>query len=254
MKKILSVSLVITSMFLSANAYAERYIGVQLGWSMPENFTKTKGDENLGYSTSTPDVQYGSQVSNAELEDSVYFGIKVGKYFENRSNLGIEGEFAYTQPDFKRQNIYLTHQNYSNYPGLGGGDTFFEDQLPASADLYTIGINALYRFQTEANKIRPYIGAGPALYLWHIKGTGNSCRVNGNAASECSAPDVNEKAVGLGLVAKLGASHDINEKVVLDLEYKYNWNRQGFDQFRSLSKIDTTYQAHNLLLSLSYKF
>ena len=254
MKKILSNILFTSILLFSANSYAENYIALQLGISMPENFTDTTGDEDLGYSTSTPDVQRGSTVSNAELENSPYIGFKIGRYFESKDNFGIEGEFAYTQPDFKRQNIYLTHENYSNYPGLGGGDTFFEDQLPADADLYTIGVNALYRFKLNQNKFTPYIGAGPALYIWHIKGTGNSCRVNGNAALECSAPAVDEKEIGLGIVAKTGASYAINEKISLDFEYKYNWNRQKFDKFRSLSNIETTYQAHNLLIGIAYKF
>lgn len=252
MKKLISGLLFAIIITFSNNSHAEKYIALQLGISMPENLTNTTGDETLGYSTPTPNVQYGTDVSNTDLRNSPYIGLKVGKYFENKSNFGIEAEFAYTKPDFKNQDVYLTNKNFSD-EGFEG-DTFFENQLKASAKLYTLGINGLYRFETKQNVIRPYIGAGPALYIWHITGSGNSCRVGGDISSECNAPGINERALGLGFVAKTGISYDINDKLSLDFEYKYNWNRQKFSHFRSLSNIKTTYQAHNLIAGIAYKF
>ncbi len=234
----------------AATTHAETYVGVSAGAGLGQRLKNGKGDENINYPNKpgAGELFPGTDLSKLYLQDSPTVGLKFGHWFDQVPYVGLELETFYNRPNFKRQNVTLSH------PDLG---TFTQDQLAADIDQYVFTINALYRYQGLKSKLRvtPYIGAGPALYLWNIRGTGLSGIEAGQPIETgVQGPAINETSVTVGANLKMGVEYALTEKWGLGIEYRFNWSPFHVDNFRSISNGSGNYHGHAMALTLNRYF
>jgi len=245
-------------------AHAEDYLGVFGGYSFGQNISNIKGNENLNYPSAPdgsspitsliPDAKY----SSLKLGSSGNIGIKYGHYFDQLPAFGLESEFSYSKPNFKRQNVTITSNGLRSFTGAAlstttGPAQITEDQQPANADLYVLDFNGLYRYQGWKS-FTPYIGAGPAVYFWQIKGTGLSGIIPEFGATGVDGPEVNQHPITWGADFKLGGEYNLPQNYGLGLEYRYNWSAFKVDSFRSVSDGSGDYQGQALDVTLTKHF
>lgn len=244
------------AVFAVSAAQAEPYVGISAGASFGNNISNIKGKENLNY----PDAPDNTDPTSSLLQNATYsvlhlktsgtVGVKGGYYFEGLP-FGVETEFTYSKPDFKEQNVTISH------PGIaavtGGAANFTEDQQPAHADLYALALNGMYRYKGW-HGFTPYIGGGPVLYLWQIHGTGFSGIIPALGQTGTAGPNVNQDRLMWGADAKLGAEYSITPLWGIGLEYRYNWSAFKVSGFRSVSDGQGDYQGQAFGVTLTRHF
>ena len=267
MKKLLNSLFILPLITVSGLVNAEPYVSASLGWGFDQKLKSITGDENLNYpgpinrldGSFFPNTKY----SNIKLKDVLQGGVKAGYFFEFASNLGVELEANYFQPNMKAQNVTITGNNY--IPGVGfvgigeavaadigtqpqcpdvlphatcyvsprNSNAITEHQLSAKVKVLQFNLNALYRYQ-ELENLTPYIGGGPSINIIRITGTGESGHfidpvdVTGyEVVPAASAPRVHDTSVNLGLNFKVGAEYKLDQDWGLGAEYHYNWIQIG---------------------------
>ena len=248
--------LVLLAIFVTTTAQAEPYLGLSVGASFNNNISNIDGKENLNY----PDAPDNTDPTTSLLNDAKYsilhlktsgtVGVKGGYYFDN-SPFGVEGEFTYSQPDFKAQNVTITHPGIASV--TGGADNFTEDQQPAHTNLYVLALNGLYRYKGLGDFV-PYIGGGPAVYVWQIHGTGLSGIIPALGQTGTPGPTVSETPVTWGANFKLGMEYKITQDWGVGLEYRYNWSAFNISEFRSVSDGAGDYQGQAVGFSITRHF
>ena len=253
--KIISVCTILIPLATTV-AHAEAYIGIEGGYNFQNNISGIKGNENLNYPDAadntdpTTSLLHGAKYTNLSLKNSGKIGVKAGYYF-NDSPFGVEGEFDYSKPDFKRQNVTITHSGIAAV--TGGADFFTEDQQPAKTNLYTFALNGIYRYK-GFQTFTPYIGAGPALYVWDIHGTGLSGIIPSLGETGVYGKNVNEHPITWGTSAKVGLEYSIAPQWALGAEYHYNWSAFKVDNFRSVSDGTGDYTGQSALVTIVRHF
>ena len=151
MRKSRSVSaflfaIVMVVMFLLPSlASAESYLGGQLGFTIPEDFSSVFGTG----------VRAGAgRSNNFDMNNSFTYGVKAGHYFDRYNWLGVEADFYTTTPHINGQVAQFTG-------GLAG--------VPgALTRVSTVAFSLMGRYPGE--KFQPYAGIG--LGLNFAKATG----------------------------------------------------------------------------------
>jgi opacity protein-like surface antigen len=130
-----------------------------------------------------------------------------------------------------------------------------EDQLYARTNLFIFSANTMYRYQ-RFKDITPFIGAGPALFIMNIKGTGYSGIIVDplGFGVPVSAPRVNQTSVNIGLNLKAGVEYALTKDIGLGLEYHYNWAPIKVDNFRSISDAKGNFNSHTVGMFLAKHF
>ncbi len=252
---VLAVVLV-ASMAAIPNASAEPYVGGSIGIGFGQKVTGVRGDENTNYPdpptldpTDAPLLK-NAKISDLKLANTPVVSIKAGYFFGQLPAFGIEGELSYLRPNFKRQDVTLSHPGFDPLIGMG---SITEDQLAVRADLFVLALNAIYRYQGFKD-FTPYIGGGPALYLWRIHGTGFSGIVPSLGMPGTPGPRIHESSLDFGFDLKAGVEYKLTAEWALGLEYRFQWSRVNFDNFRSLSNASGNYQGHVLALTVVRHF
>ena len=141
--------------------------------------------------------------------------VRLGYFFEQLPNFGVEFGVTYSHPTIKRQFVKLTHPGFNDpVNGLGlGQDNFTEDQLSATTKLLVYSVNGLYRYQ-GFEKFTPYIAGGPAIYSFKVSGTGYSGIVTDPAAIAdpigVDGPSVHATSSKLGWNLRAGSEYKID--------------------------------------------
>jgi hypothetical protein len=249
MFKAMGVSAVLLTATITG-VQAEDFLGVYGGWQFGPRATNTEAFENFYYpSQPNPDlvdqddrdIYFPVTVDDPiVLEDNFTFGIRFGRYFQDGPGFGVEIDKQFSNPDFPQQDV-----SFSWTDGPGGSGTRAEDQLPAGLAMFNLGINGLYR-AGQPGEVRPYFGAGPAIFLLHVTGTGDSCKLAGTTDPYCPGPDMDYSGFGYGANAKAGFEAPISDNASVFAEYKFTIGRLMVDQFRSLDEIETTFTAHSI--------
>jgi opacity protein-like surface antigen len=246
------------SIFSNTDALkAEPYIAGGIGYSFSQKIDGLKGNENTNY-PDAPDpasgapLLPGSKITPLKLETSPSVNIKAGYYLEKYPALGLEGELAYSRPNFKRQNVTLTHDGYNALLGQG---YVTEDQLYSRSNLFVLSANAMYRYQGFKD-ITPFVGAGPALFILNIRGTGYSGIIVDPATpgSGNDGPRINQTSVNLGLNLKAGVEYALTKDIGLGIEYHYNWAPIKVDNFRSISDAKGNLSTHTVGIFIAKHF
>lgn len=239
-------------------AYAESYVGVFAGVGFGQTITHGKGNENTNYpdppdGASPPDngsLFPGSHITRLDLQNSPMAGAKIGHWFDKLPFIGVEAEAWYNQPNFRRQQVTLSNPGFV---GALGAPSFTEDQLRAHAEQVVLALNGMYRYQGWS-RLTPYIGGGPALYFWHIHGTGYSGIIPAFGSPGVNGPDVKQNPVTLGTEFKAGVEYAITPQWDVGLEYRLNWSAMKIDKFRSVSSASADYWGHSGALTLTRHF
>lgn len=238
--------------FHCAPVVAENFVGIYGGYQFGAQGTDLKAQEDLNYTGSTPH-RHPATGSDLSLEDSPTVGLRIGRYFESIRGLGLEGEFQYSQPNFKNQNVTVTLTDGTK---IGGYSAFTENQLPADFYMLMGGLNLLYRYD-GFERFKPYVGAGPAIFGLGLHGSGNSCNIVAPAPlvrGFCDGGEMVSDGIGVGLNAKAGFEIPISSWISIDAEYKFSYGSMDVNWFRSFSSITVDYEAHNVTTGLRLKF
>ena len=112
----------------TSQAYAESYVGGQLGLTFPGNglsdgeLTSTSAPFN-GPPSGTITFPGGTTVSDQSLKNSLLLGAKIGHYLSRARWFGLEAEIFYTTPHIKQQDIKLSGTPITFTPSGGGPST-----------------------------------------------------------------------------------------------------------------------------------
>ena len=285
MKKLLNTLLVFTFTAPLGLAFAEPYVSASLGWGFDQKLKSITGDENLNYPgpvQNGPLLYSDAKYSNIKLKDALQAGIKAGYFFEFASNLGVEVEASYFQPNMRGQDVSISATNYaggigdivaSGIQGSAGcplvpvaaicgtsprnANSITERQLPARVKALQINLNAIYRYQ-ELKDFIPYIGGGPSINIIRITGTGESGNFidpvdpyGSQIVSAADAPRVHDTSVNVGLNFKVGAEYKLDQDWGIGAEYHYNWIPVDVSKFRSANNLsaDLEMQSVNFVLT-----
>lgn len=200
--KVLTLS---AMLFLPALATAENYVAVGAGLNLPSMDTTDSG--------------------NLELGKNLFFGGKIGHYFNDRGYnwFGLEVDMYRSAPGIKQQTLPT-----STNPALSG-------RIPG-ADLlvHSLAFNALVRVTGYQYKVEPYAGMGIGLNVGNIS--------SGNFRPEASfAPSFNVLA---------GVRYYVTDKIAPFVEYKYN-----FAQFTwTRSHVTADYRANLFMFGVAFHF
>src|SRR5438093_6374949 len=81
---------------LPSMASAESYLGAQLGFTIPEDFSSVFAAGG------------GARSNNFDMSNSFTYGVKAGHYFEHYKWLGVEADFYSTNPHIDGQVAQFT--------------------------------------------------------------------------------------------------------------------------------------------------
>jgi opacity protein-like surface antigen len=145
---LLSLSLISASL----TAQAEMYVGGQVGWSFPNDFTNVEGTKNLT----------GIGLSDLKLQNNLIYGAKLGYFFESLKWFGVETEVFNATPHQKQQTTTVTAPGVSVPVDVEG----------SLIRVTTWAFNAVLRYPGE--QFQPYIGAGVGVFFAHTDGASDT--------------------------------------------------------------------------------
>ncbi|MEP7153025.1 MAG: outer membrane beta-barrel protein [Nitrospira sp.] len=229
----------VTAVLWQGLAQAETYIGGMLGVAVPLPGTVT-GDENLNYPNPPgPGQLFRGASTRIGMAASVAYGGKLGHYFGAWPWLGLEAELLTATPHVMAGTIAIDTKSQT----VG---TFREAQSGVHLRMTTGAVSVLVRY--PGLHWQPYAGVGPAVFWGHASGTGLSCD------HRCQGPEVETSSVTLGWTSQLGLRYLVTPQVGVFGEWKYQSTTAHFDQVRSLSHLDVSYQTHLVVVGVSYHF
>lgn len=231
-------------------AYAESYVAGQLGATFPldglsdGDLTTTSALVQAG----TVNFPSGSTVSDQSLKTSFMFGGKIGHYFSRARWFGLEAEIFYSTPDIKQQDITLRSGTpFTLTPSGGGpniplGNEFTAVGFPgADFSVLTIApLNLMFRY--PGNRLQPYIGIGPGIFMARIKD------------SAITQGDNSQSSTKLGVNTLIGVRYFLTRHVSAFAEGKYNYVRFDFEENPNFFGFNATYTPINVAFGVSYHF
>lgn len=239
MSRYLITLLVLVACLGLVRAHAETYVGGMLGIAVPLPGSVT-GDENLNYPNSPgPGQLFRGASTQIGMKESLAYGVKLGHYFDQWPWLGVEAELLTATPHVMAGTIAIDTKSQS----VG---TFREAQSGVHLRMTTGAVSLVIRY--PGVHWQPYAGIGPAVFWARANGTGLSCD------HRCQGPEVNTTSVTPGWTTQLGLRYLLTPHFGLFGEWKYQSTTAQFDQVRSLSNLDVSYQAHLFMAGLSYHF
>jgi opacity protein-like surface antigen len=232
-------------------AYAESYVAGQLGATFPIDGL-SNGDlttTSVPFPTGTFNIPSGTTVSDQSLKTSFMFGGKIGHYFSRARWFGLEAEIFYSTPDVKRQDITFRSSAPSTFTPSGGGPvtTFPPGELTLGVvpgvDFHVLTIAPLnLMFRYPGNRLQPYIGIGPGIFIANIKDPAITQGENSQSSTK------------LGLNALIGARYFITRHISAFAEGKYNYVRFNFEENPNFFGFNATYSPINVAFGISYHF
>lgn len=220
-------------------AQAETYLGGMLGVAVPLPGTVT-GDENLNYPNPPgPGQLFRGASTQIGMKESLAYGVKAGHYFDRWPWLGIEAELLTATPHVMAGTIAIDTKSQT----VG---TFREAQSGVHLRMTTGALSILVRYPGQ--QWQPYAGIGPAVFWGHASGTGLSCD------HRCQGPEVDTTSMTLGWTSQLGLRYLVTPQIGLFGEWKYQSTTAHFDQVRSLSHLEVSYETHIVMVGVSYHF
>ena len=215
-------------------AYAETYVGGQLGLTFPGSGLKN-GDlttTSVPINGVTVNIPSGTTVDDQSLKNSLLLGAKIGHYFSRARWFGLEAEMFYTTPHIKQQEI--TFRN--------GTNVFTSAEVPG-VNFHVLTIAPLnFVFRYPGNRLQPYIGVGPGIFIARLKDP------------SVTQGDNSQSSTKLGLNSFIGARYYLTRHVSAFAEGKYNYVRFNFSDNPNFFGFDATYTPISVALGVSYHF
>jgi len=246
----------LTSISFSFATSAENYVGIQVGGRFANKISNVRGD--VTNVTLFPPVTLvpvslgnftGTDSSDMKLDETISFGAKIGHYFDKMPFIGIEGDINFSKPDLYPQNLTLTN---SAFPATIPPQ--YERRIKVN-DLQG-GVSLMLRYPAF-KRVMPYVGIGPQVHWFNLRGTGVTENPLGTlfpaqpATLQLNA--VNQDKIAVGLQAKTGVRVALTKHLAVDAEYKFNYSPVRF-QARNLDNISGSYTSHEIGAALVYRF
>lgn len=214
---------------IAPDVRAELYLGGQVGFSRPNDFSKVEFKGPLAQ---------GLTSTNLDLQNSLLYGAKLGYFFPGRVNwLGLETEAFHTMPNAKQQRASFTGGSIQCTPAQCTGDLG-----GAQLRIITWALNLMLRY--PGTTFQPYIGGGPALFF-------AKASQGGNTSSDTH----------VGLNALAGIRLFVTRNFALFAEGKYSRVKLEFDNAVDLSSlglgtagITGTYSAYAAVAGITFHF
>ena len=247
------LTLLVPIVLCAPQAYAETYVGGQLGLTFPGNglssgdVTTTSAPFNSGGVFGTINAPSGTTISDQSLKTSLLLGAKIGHYFSRAQWVGLEAEMFYTTPHIKQQNVTLRSGTQFTFTPSGGGPTIpigneSTTEVPG-ANFHVLTIAPLnFVFRYPGNRLQPYIGVGPGIFIARLKDP------------SVTQGDNSQSSTKLGLNSFVGARYYLTRHVSAFAEGKYNYVRFNFSENPNFFGFDATYAPISGALGVSYHF
>ena len=254
------------AVFHATPALAEAYVGGNIGGSFAQRLSNINGNENVNY-PDPPQSTYpftngnggsalfpNTHFTRINLQGTVFGGPRVGYFFKRfRGLLGVEFENNYSGPSFPRQNVTLSNAGFADsINGLGlGQNNLTEQQSFARGRLFTFAWNGILRYKRadKPNKLVPYVGFGPALYVLNVSGTGHSgVTLQPSSIADpfgVDGPHLSQTNCHVGLNFKVGVLYPITKRWSAGAEYHYNWSPIHIGHFRSASELKAGFRSNS---------
>ncbi len=244
------LALLVPIVLFAPHAYAESYVAGQFGATFPGNGL-SNGDvttTSAPFPTGTFNIPSGTTVSDQSLKTSFMFGGKIGHYFSRARWFGLEAEVFYSTPHIKQQDItFRSDTPFTFTPSGGGPSTSLGTEAPfvgvpgANFHVLTIApFNLMFRY--PGNRLQPYIGIGPGIFIAHIKDP------------SVTQGDNSQSSTKLGLNTLIGVRYFLTRHVSAFAEGKYNYVRFNFEENPNFFGFNATYTPINVVFGVSYHF
>jgi opacity protein-like surface antigen len=242
------------NMLVTPTAQAESYVAGQFGATFPGNglsngdLTSTSAPYQNGATSGTVNFPSGSTVDDQSLKTSFMLGGKIGHYFSKARWLGLEAEIFYSTPHIKQQDItFRSGTPFTFTPSGGGPNTSLGNELTAvgipGANFHVLTIapfNLMFRY--PGNRLQPYIGIGPGIFIARIKDP------------SITQGDNSQSSTKLGLNTLIGVRYFLTRHVSAFAEGKYNYVRFDFAENPNFFGFNATYTPINVAFGVSYHF
>jgi opacity protein-like surface antigen len=201
------LGLVISVSVSVRSAYAETYIGGQVGTGIANmKFTEVQ----------LTDFSPPGSMSDRSLASSGLAGVKLGYYFPRAKWFGVETEAYYMTPHIKQQTTTISVQQGAVLRGVGpipGGTTSGVLSGDYFRVLTWVPVNAMFRYYKT--RLQPYFGIGPAVFV-------------GSVSSSNPQFPSSQTSTRIGLNVKGGAEYYFTRRVTAFAELKWNYVKFDF--------------------------
>jgi opacity protein-like surface antigen len=237
------------NMLVTPTAQAESYVAGQFGATFPGNglFDGDLTSTSALVQTGTVNFPSGTTVSDQSLKTSFMLGGKIGHYFSRARWLGLEAEIFYSTPHIKQQDITLRSGTPFTFTPSGGGSSIplgneSTTEVPgANFHVLTIApLNLMFRY--PGNRLQPYIGIGPGIFIASIKDPA------------ITQGDNSQSSTKLGVNTLIGVRYFLTRHVSAFAEGKYNYVRFNFEENPNFFGFNATYSPINVAFGVSYHF
>ena len=213
-----------------APVLAETYIAGQVGYTMAEDTARGRINDPTYAGLPT-----GTSVSTVDLNNSLMYGMKIGRYFDSLPWLGLELEGFITTPHRPQQRLTL---------GVPGTGNISVDEPGATNRIVVVSPNIVLRYQAGA--FEPDIAAGPGVFFLHQKELGTTP----------GALTYSQSNTGYGLNTQVGLRYRLTEHVALFGEWKFNYARVDLSgqADAGLYGINTLVTLHHFVFGVGYHF
>ncbi|MEP6891127.1 MAG: outer membrane beta-barrel protein [Nitrospirota bacterium] len=211
-------------------AQAETYIAGQAGYTMAQDTARGRINDPTYAGLLT-----GTSVSTVDLNNSLMYGMKIGRYFDAIPWLGIELEGFITTPHRPQQRLTL---------GLPGTGSILVDESGATNRIVVVSPNVVFRYQAGA--FEPYIAAGPGIFFLHQR----------QLSTTPGGLTYSQSDTGFGLNTQVGLRYRLTEHVALFGEWKFNYARVDLSGQADAGHygIDTLVTLHHFVFGVGYHF
>jgi len=242
------------NMLVTPTAKAESYVAGQFGATFPGDglsdgdLTSTSTAAPPQLPSGTVNFPSGSTVSDQSLKTSFMVGGKIGHYFSRARWFGLEAEIFYSTPHIKQQDITIRSGTPFTLTPSGGGPN-----MPLGNEFTAVGVqganfsvltiaplNLMFRY--PGNRLQPYIGIGPGIFIASIKDPA------------ITQGDNSQSSTKLGVNTLIGVRYFLTRHVSAFAEGKYNYVRFNFEENPNFFGFNATYTPINVAFGVSYHF
>ena len=249
------LTLLVPIVLFAPQAYAESYVAGQFGVTMPSignglsngDLTSTSAPFN-GPPFGTVNFPSGTTVDGQSLKSSLLLGAKIGHYFSRARWFGLEAEMFYTTPHIKQQDITLRSGTPFTFTPSGGGPSTSLGNELTSVGIQGVNFHVLtiaplnFLFRYPGNRLQPYIGVGPGIFIARIKDP------------SITQGDNSQSSTKFGLNSFIGIRYYLTRHVSAFAEGKYNLVRFNFSENPNFFGFDATYTPISVAVGINYHF
>ena len=209
---------------------AETYIAGQVGYTLAQDTARGRINDPTYAGLSA-----GTSVSTVDLNNSLMYGMKIGRYFESTPWLGLELEGFMTTPNRPQQRLTL------GVPGTGNISVV---ESGATNRVVVVSPNLVLRYQAGA--VEPYIAVGPGVFFLHQK----------QLSTTPGGLTYSQSNMGYGLNTQVGLRYRLTQHLALFGEWKFNYARVDLSGQADAGHygINTLVTLHHFVFGVGYHF